>query len=234
VVALCQEGQLAAVQASRFTVFTYDRRGRGESGNTPPYAVERAVEDLQAVIDVAGGNADVYGISSGGVPALEAANRLDSIRRLALYELSFVTDDSRKPIPDDFAAQLAELAENDRRAEALRYFFTAGIGLPRITVAMMRVMPVWSKLTALAHTLPCDAQLISDASAGGPLPADRWAKVTLPALVIAGGKSPAWMQAAIRALADVLPGAEHRTLEGQTHIVKAKALAPVLSGFFQP
>lgn len=174
VVALCQEGQLAAVQASRFTVFTYDRRGRGESGNTPPYAVEREVEDLQAVIDVAGGSADVYGISSGGVPALEAANRLDSIRRLALYELSFVTDDSRKPIPDDFAAQLAELAENDRRAEALRYFFTAGIGLPRITVAMMRVMPVWSKLTALAHTLPCDAQLISDASAGGPLPADRW------------------------------------------------------------
>jgi pimeloyl-ACP methyl ester carboxylesterase len=149
--------KLAAALASQFTVLTYDRRGRGESADTSPYAVEREVEDLEAVIDAAGGSAHVYGISSGGALALEAANRLSSIRRLALYELPFVTDDSRTPIPADFAAHLTELTENERRAQALRYFFTTGIGLPRVMVMMMRLMPAWSKLKALAHTLPYDA-----------------------------------------------------------------------------
>jgi pimeloyl-ACP methyl ester carboxylesterase len=122
--------KLAAALASQFTVFTYDRRGRGDSGDTPPYAVEREVQDLQAVIDAARGSAYVYGISSGGALALEAANRLRSIKGLALYELPFVVDASRKPIPDDFASHLGQLADNDRRAEALRYFFTVASGSP--------------------------------------------------------------------------------------------------------
>jgi pimeloyl-ACP methyl ester carboxylesterase len=224
--------KLAAVLASRFTVFTYDRRGRGESGDTLPYAVEREVEDLQAVIGAAGGTACVYGISSGGALALEAANRLTSISRLAVYELPFVTDDSRTPIPDNFAGQLAELAEAERRAEALRYFFTVGVGLPRIMVSLMRLMPAWSKLKALAHTLPYDAQLIAGAGAGQPLLADRWNNVTAPTLVMAGSKSPAWIRNAMRALAEVLPDAELRTLERQTHIVKADAIAPVVTESF--
>ena len=223
--------RLAAVLASDFSVFTYDRRGRGESGDTTPYAVEREVEDLEAVIDAAGGGAFVYGISSGGALALEAADRLSSIKRLALYELPFVTDDSRAPIPDDFVAHMDELVKAGRRAQALRYFFTAGVALPRIMVAMMRLMPAWSKLEALAHTLPYDVRLIGENGTGRPLPADRWTNVSAPTLVVAGGKSPAWMQNAMRALAEALPSAEHRTLADQMHIVKPKALAPVLSEF---
>lgn len=223
--------RLAEVLAAEFSVFTYDRRGRGESGDAPPYTVEREVEDLQAVIEAAGGSAYVYGISSGGALALEAANRLSSIRKLALYELPFVTDDSREPIPDDFARRLSQLVEQGRSAQAVSYFFTAGVALPRIFVAVMRFMPAWSKLKKLAHTLPYDAQLVGDAGQGKPLRADRWAHVTVPTLVIAGSKSPAWMRNAMRSLADALPSAEHRTLEGQTHIVKPTALVPVLSEF---
>ncbi len=224
--------KLAAVLASRFTVFTYDRRGRGESGDTLPYGVEREVEDLRAVIDAAGGSACVYGISSGGALALEAANRLSSISRLAVYELPFVTDDSRTPIPDNFTRHLAGLADDERRAEALWYFFTVGVGLPRIMVSLMRLMPAWSKLKALAHTLPYDAQLIAGAGAGQPLPTDRWNNVTAPTLVMAGSKSPAWIRNAMRSLAEVLPDAELRTLERQTHIVKADAMAPVITESF--
>jgi pimeloyl-ACP methyl ester carboxylesterase len=225
--------RLAKVLAAQFTVFTYDRRGRGRSGNTGPYAIEREIEDLEAIIDAAGGSAYVYGISSGGALALEAAARLTSIRRLALYELPFVTDDSRKPVPVDFAQHLAELVESDRRAEALRYFFTAGVALPAAMVRLMRFMPAWSKLAALAPTLPSDAQVIRGTGSGGPLPAERWPNATVPTLVIAGGKSPAWMRNAMRTLARVLPNAGYRTLERQTHIVKPKALAPVLSEFFR-
>lgn len=224
--------RLAKVLASQFTVFTYDRRGRGQSGDTQPYAIEREIEDLEAIIDAAGGSAHVYGISSGGALALEAATRLSSIRRLALYELPFVTDDSRTPVPDDFAAHLAELTASGRNADALRYFFTAGVALPTAMVALMRLMPAWSKLKTLASSLPYDAQIIRGTGSGGPLPASRWSRATVPTLVIAGSKSPAWMRNAMRTLADVLPNATHRTLEGQTHIVKPKALAPVLSDFF--
>jgi pimeloyl-ACP methyl ester carboxylesterase len=226
--------RLAKALAAQYTVFTYDRRGRGESGDTQPYAVEREVEDLQAVISAAGGSAYVYGISSGGALALEAATRLSSIRRLALYELPFVTDDSRKPVPEDFAARLAELTAAGQQADALRYFFTAGVALPGPMVALMRLMPAWSKLKALAPSLPYDAQIIRGTGSGGPLPADRWSAATVPTLVMAGSKSPAWMQNAMRALVDALPNATHRTLERQTHIVKPAALAPALSEFFRP
>jgi pimeloyl-ACP methyl ester carboxylesterase len=225
--------RLAKVMAAQFTVFIYDRRGRGESGNTAPYAVEREIEDLDAVIGAAGGSAHVYGISSGGALALAAAARLESIRRLALYELPFVTDGSRKPVPDDFAEHLEELTASGRRADALRYFFTAGVALPGAMVALMRLMPAWSKLKVLAPSLPYDAQVIKGTGSGGPLPADRWSGVTVPTLVMAGSKSPAWMQNSMRALAQVLPTATHRTLERQTHIVKPAALAPVLAEFFR-
>jgi pimeloyl-ACP methyl ester carboxylesterase len=225
--------KLAAALSSRFTVFTYDRRGRGESGDSHSREVAREVEDLAALVEAAGGSAHVYGISSGGALALEAAGRLPSIRGLALYELPFVVDNSRAPIPAEFADHLAELAREDRRAEALRYFFSVGIGLPRLMVMMMRLLPAWSKLKALAHTLPDDARLIGDAGSGRPLPTDRWADVAAPTIVIAGTKSPAWMRHAMRSLAEVLPNAKHHELEGQTHIVKPKALAPVLREFFQ-
>jgi pimeloyl-ACP methyl ester carboxylesterase len=224
--------KLASLLRSRFAVFTYDRRGRGQSGDRAPYGVEREIEDLEAVIEAAGGSACVFGISSGGALALEGANRLSSIEQLALYELPYVVDDTRPPIPSNWAAHLAELAATDQRADAVRYFLRDCVGVPRPVVALMRFMPAWPKLKAVAHTLPYDARIVGDLGRGAPLPAERWTSVTVPALVVAGGKSPVWMQNAMRALAEVLPSARHQTLAGQTHVVKPSRLAPVLSEFF--
>jgi pimeloyl-ACP methyl ester carboxylesterase len=233
---LCYRGSspntaLAKQLAESFTVYTYDRRGRGESGDTSPYAVEREVEDLEAVIEQAGGSADLYGISSGGALALEAANQLGGVKRLALYEVPFGLDDPRAPIPADFAAHLRDLIDRDRRGEAVAYFLKV-VGTPAIVVGVMRLTPVWRKLKAVAHTLPYDAATLGETGPGKPVLGGRWTAIAAPTLVIGGGKSPPWMQNAMRALARALPHAQHRTLEGQTHLVKAKALAPVLAEFF--
>lgn len=133
------------------------------------------------------------------------------------------------------AALLAEhftVINYDRRGDAVRLFMREGVGLPAMFVTMMRFMPAWSKLKVVAHTVVYDAAIVDDYQKGHPLPAGRWASVTVPTLVAVGGKSPAWMRHAMRALADVLPDARHRTLEGQTHIVKPEALAPALAEFF--
>lgn len=223
---------LAPLLAHHFTVVTYDRRGRGDSGDTPPYVVQREVDDIQALVTEVGGSAFVYGISSGGALALEAARHLPAITKLALYELPFVVDDSRRPIPPDFTARLSALIASGRRGTAVTYFMRKGVGVPALVVALMHVTPAWSKLTALAHTIPYDAAILGDTGAGKPLPARRWASVTAPTLVVDGGKSPTWTRHAMRALADTLPNATYRTLPGQTHLVKPAALAPVLVEFF--
>jgi pimeloyl-ACP methyl ester carboxylesterase len=226
-------GSLAPVLAERFTVIHYDRRGRGDSGDTPPWAVEREIEDLDALIEAAGGSAYVYGISSGAGLTLEAASRGLAIEKLAMYEAPFIVDDSRPPLADDYLARLQGLVEADRRGDALRLFMREGVRLSRVFVALMRLMPAWSQLEAVAHTLPYDAAIVFDYQKGRPLPAEHWSSATMPTLVAVGGKSPDSMRNAMQALADVLPNAKHRTLEGQTHIVKAEALAPVLIKFFE-
>jgi pimeloyl-ACP methyl ester carboxylesterase len=226
-------GGLAPLLAERFTVINYDRRGRGDSTDTAPYSVEREIEDLQALIEAAGGSAHVFGISSGAALALEAANRGLAINKLALYEAPFVVDDSRAPVPDDYFERLQGMVASDRRSDAIRLFMRQGVGVPAVFVAMMRIMPAWSKLKAVAPTVIYDAAIVDDYQRGRPLPSDRWTSVTMPTLVAVGGKSPDWMRSAMRALADVLPNATHSTLEGQTHIVKAGALAPVLVEFFE-
>jgi pimeloyl-ACP methyl ester carboxylesterase len=149
-----------------------------------------------------------------------------------LYEAPFVVDDSRPPVPSEYPGQLAELVAADRRGEAVRLFTTKGVRVPAVFVAMMRFMPAWPKLKAVAHTLPYDTAIVGDGQSGRPLPAGRWEPVKAPTLVIGGGKSPAWMRNGVEQLAGVLPNARLRTLEGQTHLVKPKALAPVLVEFF--
>src|SRR5258707_8754239 len=148
-------GPLAKLLAQHFTVYTYDRRGRGDSGNTSPYAVEREVDDIEALIIAAGGTAFVFGASSGAALALEAANRGLAIEKLALYEAPFIVDNSRPPTPEDFVAQLDSLIALERRGDAVKLFLKL-VGVPAIFLAIMRFMPVWSKLTAVAHTLPYD------------------------------------------------------------------------------
>ncbi|MCQ6561811.1 alpha/beta fold hydrolase [Paenibacillus mendelii] len=225
-------GPLAALLQQHFTVFTYDRRGRGDSGDMKPYDIEREVEDIAALIEEAGGSAFVYGISSGAALALEAANRLSSIKKLALYEAPFVVDNSRTPVPEDYMEQMEGLLTSGRRSAAVKHFMRKGVGLPAPIVAIMPLMPAWSKLKAVAHTLPYDTLLTLDHQRGSALTLNRWSSITVPTLVAVGGKSPAWMRNAMQSLADVLPSAKLETLEGQTHIVKPAALAPILNNYF--
>jgi len=227
-----QSGQLAELLARHFTVFTYDRRGRGASGDTPPYAVEREVEDIAALLGEAGASAFVWGTSSGAVLALEAANRLSGIKKLALYEAPFIVDDTR-PTTEDGWDRISGAVAADRRSDAVKLFMKL-VGVPGFIRALMPLMiPIWLKLKAVAHTLPYDGAVVRDNQRGKPLPASRWASVTIPALVMDGGNSPAWMRHANRSLASVLPNARYQTLQGQTHMLKPKAHAPILVEFFK-
>ena len=227
-----QSGQLAELLAPHFTVFTYDRRGRGGSGDTVPYAVEREVEDIAALLGEAGGTAFVWGTSSGAVLALEAANRLSGIKKLALYEAPFIVDDTR-PTTEDGWDRISGAVSADRRSDAVKLFLKL-VGVPGFVRALMPLMiPMWLKLKAVAHTLPYDGAVVRDNQRGKPLPASGWASVTMPALVMDGGNSPAWMRHANRSLASVLPNARYQTLQGQTHMLKPKAHAPILVEFFK-
>jgi len=222
----------AGLLAPNFIVVTYDRRGRGDSGDTPPYAVEREVEDLEALVEEAGGTAFALGHSSGAVLALEAAAATPGIRKLVLYEPPFIVDDSRPPLPDDYVQHLDELVANGRRAEAVEYFMTVGVGVPAGAIPSMKDSPFWPSLEAIAHTISYDGRVMGDNMAGKPLSSDRWSTVTNPALVIDGGASPPSLRNAVRALVDVLPNAKRLTLEGQTHEVDPAVLTPVLVEFF--
>ncbi|HEX7938474.1 MAG TPA: alpha/beta hydrolase [Gemmatimonadaceae bacterium] len=229
---------LAAALAPDFTVVAYDRRGRGDSGDTPPYAVEREVEDIEALIDDAGGSAFVIGHSSGAVLALEAARLLPTkITKLALYEPPFIVDDSHPPAPEDFAQHLANLASSGRRGDALELFMTR-VGSPPETVAQMRQSPMWPGLEKIAHTLAYDVTIIGNTQSGDPLPLRKWASVTVPALVLDGTlflgsqEKHTFMRTGADELARVLPNAQRRTLEGQDHGPADGVLAPVLKAFF--
>ncbi|QBD75564.1 alpha/beta hydrolase [Ktedonosporobacter rubrisoli] len=221
---------LAAQLAPHFTVITYDRRGRGESGDTQPYAVEREVEDLAALLEAVGGTAYVAGQSSGAGLALEAANRLPGITKLALYEAPFVVDDTGKPVTQAFLSSLEEAVARNQRSKAVKLFMRQ-VGAPGLMLAVMPLFPMWSKLTAVAHTLPYDINIIIPYGQGKPLPATLGSAIKAPTLVMDGGKSPTGMQHAMQALAQTLPKASYRTLAGQNHMVKADALAPALIEF---
>ena len=223
--------QLAALLAPHFTVFNYDRRGRGDSGDTAPYAVEREIEDLEAVVNETGGSAFVFGTSSGGNLALEAAVHGVAITKLALWEPNFIVDDGRAPLPDDYVDRLTELVSTGRRGAAVEFFMTKAVGLPPAFVAPMRDMPMWPAMEAEAHTLAYDGTVVANGMTGKPLSAEQWASVTVPTLVIDGGESP-WLTAGAQAIAEVLPNAERRTLEGETHDVAPNAIAPVLHQYF--
>lgn len=172
--------QLAKRLAPDYTVYTYDRRGRGESGDTAPHSIEREVDDLGALIKAAGGSAYAYGISSG---------------------------------------------------RAVKHFMRL-VEVPAVFVAMMPLLPAWGKLKGVAHTLPYDHALLGDTASGHESPIPRWAAGSVPTLVMGGGKSPGWMQQAQVSIAEAIPGAQHRTIAGQTHLLEPDAIAPVLREFF--
>jgi pimeloyl-ACP methyl ester carboxylesterase len=222
---------VSSLLASRFTVFAYDRRGRGDSGDTPPYAVEREVEDLDALIGEAGGSAFVMGGSSGAVLALDAAARGLAITELVLYEPPLIVDSGRLPLPAGLAAHLAELVSDGRRGDAVAAFMSEALSMPPEVIAQMRSAPFWAGLEKIAHTLPYDLIITGPIQTGSPALLDRWSSITAPALVMDGGESPAWMHTGVRALAEILPNATHWTLEGQTHAADPKVLAAAMEDF---
>ena len=222
--------QLAESLSPQFTVINYDRRGRGDSGDTAPYGVEREIEDLEALIKEAGGSAFVCGFSSGAALALEAAASGLAMKKLALYEPPFRIAGSSRPLPQDFAKHLSGLISSGSRGDAAEYFMTQAAEVPTEFVAQMRNEPFWPTVEAVAHTLIYDTTIMGN---DGSLPIERLTVITVPALVIDGGASPAWMRDAVQAVAEVMPHAQRRTLEGQTHQVSPQVLAPVLMEFFK-
>jgi pimeloyl-ACP methyl ester carboxylesterase len=225
-------GSLAEALAPSFTVYAYDRRGRGDSGDTAPYTVAREVADLEAVVAEAGGSAFVFGHSSGAALALEAVAHDLPVTKLALYEPPFIVDDGHAPLPDDYVERLTELSSSGRRGDAVEFFLTSGPGVPAEVIAGMRAEPFWPAMEAMAHTLAYDGEVMGDTMAGRPLPPDRWASVTMPTLVMDGDQSPEWARNSVAALAEVLPNAERRSLAGQDHGAASQVLSPVLVEFF--
>jgi pimeloyl-ACP methyl ester carboxylesterase len=213
-------------------VINYDRRGRGDSGDTTPYAVEREVEDLEALIAEAGGTASVYGHSSGAGLVLHAAAHGLPITKLVLHEPPYVPDGAaERRISREYAEKLATILAEDRRGDAVELFMTT-VGMPQEMIDGMRHDPAWAGLEAIAPTLAYDSEVMGDISRGGTIPADLVGAVTVPALVLVGGASPAWMIDVGRRIADAMPKGRHVILEGQEHVVVPEVLAPVLVEFF--
>jgi len=220
---------LAQLLAPHFTVYYYDRRGRGESGDTKPYAVGREIEDIEALINEAGGSAYVCGLSSGAALALEAALKLDGkIKKLAMYEAPYAASEAVQPEWNEYDSKLAKLLSENRRGDAVVLFMTV-VGTPAEMIEGMRQAPVWPMFEAVAPTLAYDAAVLGK---GHAAPVGRAASVTVPALVMNGGASLPFMYDIAQALSKAMPNAQLRTLEGQRHDVNVEVFAPVLVEFF--
>lgn len=218
----------ARTLAREFTVFSYDRRGRGDSGNTLPYAIEREVEDIEAIINIAGGKACLYGQSSGAVLALEAAMRLGSkVGKVVLYDAPYVHDETEKAEYLELARAIRHFLNRGENAAAMKHFLK-GIGLPGIFIFLLRLTPDWNKMVALAPTLAYDIGMTSDFP-----PLARVSAVATPMLFVVGEKSPPGMHEVARQLASAGAHAEFVQLPGQDHMVKATVLLPLLKQFLK-
>ncbi len=221
--------RIAAALSASFTVYNYDRRGRGDSTDTSPYDVRREIEDLDALITEAGGEARVWGLSSGAVLGMRAVAAGLNIPRLAVYQPPLRTTGA----PADAAERLRELLDAGDRGGAVKYFMTKAMGAPAPAVAVMRLLPVWRRLTALAHTLPYDLAILGDYATGKAIDPADWADVKVPVLVQDGTRAPRVLRDAAAALAVALPDGRYESLPGQSHVIKADVLAPALAGFFR-
>ena len=224
---------LAEELARSFTVFNYDRRGRGDSTDTAPYAVGREVEDLEALIAEAGGTASVYGHSSGAGLALHAAACGLSISGLVLHEAPYVPDsEEERRISREYGENLKAILAEGRRGDAVALFMTT-VGMPAEAVEGMRNEPWWAGMEGVAPTLLYDSEIMGDVSRGGTVPKDLVGTVTIPTLVLCGEASPDWMIEVGRQISDGLPNGRLGLLDGQEHVVPPEILAPVLAEFLE-
>lgn len=220
---------LADLLAPYFTVVNYDRRGRGESGDTQPYAPAREIEDIQALIDDGGGAAYLYGMSSGAALAMEAANALGSkVKKLAMYEAPFNDDPKARQRWQEYRQELNALLAQGRRGDAMALFMGL-VGTPPEQLQQVQQSPAWPIFERVAPTLAYDAAILGEESA---VPCEQAAHVQIPALVMAGEESPPFMRTTAAALAGAIPGGRYKVLAGQTHAVAAEVLAPPLIDFF--
>ncbi|MDQ0993195.1 alpha/beta fold hydrolase [Streptomyces sp. V3I7] len=218
---------LAARLADRFTVIAYDRRGRGESGDTAPYAVDREVEDLAVLIEAAGGEAALYGVGAGGALALEAAASGLPVRQVAVYEAPFSDHKDGGRERAEYVRRLAEALGEDRRGDAVELYLRL-TGMAEEMIQRARSSPLWADMESLAPTLSYDAGVMRD----GLLPRERVVVIAVPVLAMAGGASSPWLHAAARDVANLAPQGTYRLLEGQTRMVDPDVLTPVLTEFF--
>jgi pimeloyl-ACP methyl ester carboxylesterase len=222
--------QLAELLSKQFTVYNYDRRGRGDSGNTEPYAVEREIEDIEALVDHAGGTTYLYGHSSGAALALDAAAVLGSkVTKLAMYEVPYNDEEQAQAAWKMYIEQLSELLSTNKGGDAVALFMKY-VGMPAEQVAGMRQSPSWPMLEAMAPTLAYDHTAILGTSAS--IPSEIASKITIPTLIMVGGSTYPFMKETALKLSNIMPNALTRTLENQTHDVKQDVLAPVLVEFF--
>lgn len=229
--------QLADLLAPHFTVIHYDRRGRGDSTDMQQdefereSALAREIEDLEAVIDKVGGSAFVYGISSGAALAMEAAIKLgNKIKKLAMYEAPYNDDDTGRQTWREYTKKLGELLAAGHNSDAVGHFMML-VGATADQVEEIRQTPMWPLWEAVAPSLAYDH--IADLGEDASVPTERAARVTVPTLVMNGSESFPFMHVTAKALANAIPNAQHRTLEGQTHEVSSEAIAPVLVEFFK-
>ncbi|MFJ4525037.1 alpha/beta fold hydrolase [Streptomyces sp. NPDC088810] len=218
---------LAERLAERCTAVVYDRRGRGESGDTPPYAVEREVEDLAALLDAVGGDAALFGVSSGGALVLHAAAGGLPVRRAAVYEVPYADHlaggATREAV---YKEQLNKALAEGRRGDAVELFLRL-TGLGEEMIQRARQSPMWAGMEAVAPSLAHDDAVMGD----GLLPRARLAGISVPVLAVAGGASPEWMHRASQAVAEAVPQGRYRILPGQTHMVEPDVLGPVLAEY---
>ena len=221
--------------AGSFRVINYDRRGRGESGDTAPYAVEREFDDLSAIISGPGEGrpATVFAWSSGGFLALNAAQAGVPIARRALFEPPAVADDSRPPLPGDYVERLEAAIAAGKPGDAAELFLSTAVLMPPEFVAGMRGSEMWPGLEAVAATISYDGRQIGDAMSGNPLSTERWNRVSIPVLVIYGESTWPFLAAGAQAVAELLPTATVRPVPGENHSTTADVLAPVLSAFIE-
>jgi len=219
---------LAAILSATNTVYNVDRRGRGDSGDTLPYAIEREIEDIAAVIDATDGPAGLYGTSSGGALTLLAAAALGArVRKLAIWEAPYFVDPALRP-PPDTVAQYQKRLDAGHPEEAAEYFMTDVVRLPKEFVDFAKTQPFFAGQVKIAHTLVYDGLVMGDYL----IPVETAGRVTAPTLVIAGGADFPPMVDAARALAAAIPNADFRHLEGQGHNVDPAVIGAVLAEFF--
>src|SRR5258705_1209711 len=226
-------GLAQRLAAAGFTTYVFDRRTRGESGDTQPYAVAREIEDIEALIDEAGGTAYLYGISSGGALALEAASKLgNKVRKLAIYEVPYDESETGQAKWKEYKTTLKGSLEAGKNGDAITAFMKL-VDVPDEMLAGMKQSPFWPELEKVAPTLAYDAACLGE---DRKIPAETAKHLTVPTLVMDGGGSLQMypnMRASAEKLANLIPNVEWQTLEGQTHDVDSKVLAPVLEKFFR-